>query len=110
MTLKTEKLIRWAVMTVLSAATLAVALPTIIVGRSASASNACVNNLMLLDKAKHRWAIENGRSMNDAPTIEELRPYLRRMWPCPQGGTYLPGKVGQPPRCSIGGEGHRLPE
>jgi hypothetical protein len=110
MTLQTEKLIRWAVLTVLSAATLAVALPNIIGSKTILASNACVNNLMQLDKAKKQWAIENGRTMNDAPTIEDLRPYAGRMWSCPQGGTYLPGKVGQPPRCSIGGEGHRLPD
>lgn len=78
-------------------------------------SGACVNNLRIIDAAKQEWGIENGKTTNDTPTWADLRPYLPNKYSlsrengsngipvCPEGGTYIIGKFGELPRCSIGG-------
>jgi hypothetical protein len=99
-----------AVVAAASLAVIALALlPAFIRARTTPAKNACVNNLRQLDGAKQQWELENHKSTNDVPTLEDLRPYLLRPLVCPQGGTYLPGRVGEPPRCSVGGS-HTLPQ
>jgi hypothetical protein len=65
--------------------------------------NSCVNNLRQLDGAKQQWELENHRTTNDVPTLTDLRTYVARPRVCPQGGTYIPGRVGELPTCSIGG-------
>lgn len=76
--------------------------------RRTPAANACVNNLRQLDGAKESWRLENHKTLNDTPRWEDLLPYLRKKPVCPQGGTYILGRVGEPPRCSLGGT-HTLP-
>jgi hypothetical protein len=73
-----------------------------------SASTICINNLRQLDGAKQVWALTYHKSTNDIPTMEDLRPWLKRQLVCPKGGTYIPGRVCDPPRCSLGGS-HTLP-
>ncbi len=71
--------------------------------------NTCVNNLRQLDGAKQQWELENRRATNDPPpAVAELRAYLRQALICPQGGTYTIGRVGESPKCSVGGS-HTLP-
>jgi general secretion pathway protein G len=94
---------------------LAVAIPNFIRATSTPASNACVNNLRQIEGAKQQWALENGKTTNDTPTWADIQPYLGRglqgeIPKCPQGGTYILGRVGEPPRCSIGGPRHSLPQ
>jgi hypothetical protein len=86
-----------------------VALPSFIRARNTPASNACVNNLRQLDGAKDQWRLENHKTKKDVPAWQDLLPYLREKPICPQGGTYLLGPVGEPPRCSLGGS-HALPQ
>lgn len=83
--------------------------PAIIRARTTPAMNACVNNLRQLDGVKELWVAENHKTTNDAPTWDDLVPYLRHKPVCPQGGTYILGRAGQPPRCSVGGT-HSIPE
>jgi hypothetical protein len=73
-----------------------------------SASTICINNLRQLEGAKQVWAVTYHKSNNDIPTMEDLRPWLKRQLVCPKGGTYIPGRVYGPPRCSLGGS-HTLP-
>jgi hypothetical protein len=75
-----------------------------------SASNACLNNLRQIDGAKQQWALENGKTTNDIPSWEGIRPYVGRGpqgdlsgLRCPYGGTYVLGRVGDSPRCSMCG-------
>jgi len=75
----------------------------------------CINGLGMIDGAKQEWALKGNRSTNAAPTLDDLRPYLRHIdekdldWlRCPSGGTYMIGQVGEPPTCSFGGPGHTL--
>jgi len=65
--------------------------------------NACVNSLRQLDGAKQQWVLENHKTTNDVPAWQDLLPYLRQKPVCPEGGTYILGRVGELPRCSHGG-------
>ena len=84
-------------------------LPAFIRARTTPAMNACVNNLRQLDGAKQQWELENHKTTNEVPTMEILRSFLVRPLVCLQGGTYTPGRVGEAPRCSVGGP-HALPQ
>jgi hypothetical protein len=95
---------------VLLGAILIAGLRAFLIARSETASNACLNNLREIDAAKNQWKIEKGKTTNDSPTWDDIRPYISRTIVCPQGGTYSIGKIGEPPTCSIGGRGHSLPK
>ena len=74
----------------------------------------CHFNLMQIDLIKYDWAGNEGKTTNDTPTWDDLRPYFPDFmtnsiyWTngrpiCPNGGIYKIGKVGERPKCSIGG-------
>jgi inosose dehydratase len=73
----------------------------------ASAAKKCIQNLISIDNAKERWALENLKLGGD-PVIEaEVNKYIKGGKPkCPSGGTYTYGKIGEDPRCSI--PGHQM--
>ena len=96
----------WLVMAV--AVFAGVVVPGLIGARSTPAVKGCIKNLRQLDAAKESWRLENHKTSNDAPGWLDLLPYLRDKPVCPQGGVYIVGTVGQPPRCSLGGM-HALP-
>lgn len=80
----------------------------------------CHELLVLTDLAKRDWAIDYGKTSNDTPTWDDLRPYFPDWatnklvrWTngspvCPEGGTYTIGRVGEVPRCSIGRYTHAV--
>jgi len=78
--------------------------------RSTPSAAPCVNNLLQIEGAKQSWALDNGRSTNDTPAWEDIRPFLKPTIKCPQGGTYILGRVGEAPKCSIGGPSHTVPQ
>ena len=91
-------------------------LPGFIRARNTSASNACVMHLRQIDGAKEQWVIENHKRTNDLVSWNNIKPYLSReqVPQCPDGGTYILGRVGEPPRCSlapalVGGKSHEPP-
>ena len=84
----------------------AIAIPNFVRARQTSQTNACINNLRIIDAAKQQWALENKKLSTDTPTIDELRPYIGRgpngeMPTCPDGGAYTIGTVAEKPACSI---------
>jgi hypothetical protein len=85
----------------------AIAIPNFVKARTTSQANACINNLRQIDAAKQQWALEKGKQSTDTPTMDDLKPYLRKIPHCPAGGTYTVNAVGQPPECSI--PDHKLP-
>jgi len=90
-----------------------ICIPNFIRARSTPATNACANNLRQFDGAKQQWALNNRQTKDDTPTWDDLCPYLggypdRGMPTCPQGGVYTLGRVGEPPRCSIGPPHHSI--
>jgi hypothetical protein len=79
----------------------------------------CHELLVLTDLAKRDWADNYGKTSNDTPTWDDLRFYLPDWvtnmvrWTngrpvCPEGGVYTIGRVGEPPKCSIGGYTHAV--
>ena len=82
-------------------------IPTFIRAWSTPASNACINNLRLIDAAKQQWALEKQQTNGAVVAWSDLVPYIGRMPKCPNGGVYSVGKIGELPKCSI--EGDTLP-
>ena len=81
--------------------------------RSAQISR-CVDNLHHIEILKREWANEKGKSSNDVPSWDDLRPYFPDRWSnsipvCPDGAMYTINRIGELPTCSIGGPGHSLP-
>jgi hypothetical protein len=78
--------------------------------KAAAQQNTCINHLRLIDGAKQQWALENGKSLNNIPTWEDIKPYLGRGGSgiplCPAGGTYQLNSVAQNPTCTV--PGHQL--
>ena len=88
-------------------------IPNYIRARSETASAACINNLRQIDGGKQEWAVENHKSKNEVPNWDDVRPYVGRgangsILVCPEGGTYILGRVDESPRCSIGGPQYTL--
>jgi hypothetical protein len=95
---------------------LAVGVPNFIRARATRAAAPCINNLRIIDAAKNEWALEFGKTTNNAPTWDDVRPYLpdsrsHSIPVCPDGGTYTLGRVGEPPTCSLADKewGHKMP-
>jgi hypothetical protein len=83
------------------------------------AKGACLNNLCFIDVAKQQWGLAhtNNANRNSALSPQDLFPYLpyanpsdglREVFTCPDGGVYTIGRVGEKPRCSLGGPDHTL--
>ena len=73
----------------------------------------CVDNLRRIETLKRDWALDEVKSSNSVPTWSDLRPFPES-WSnsipvCPANGRYNINRVGTPPTCSIGGDGHSLP-
>jgi myosin heavy subunit len=73
---------------------------------------ACINNLRQIEVAKHRWAMENGKSPELVPSMADLAPYLpknfQESFTCPSGGGYNINAVNAVATCTI--PGHVLPQ
>jgi prepilin-type N-terminal cleavage/methylation domain-containing protein len=85
---------------------LSVAAPSFVHARENSRAKACQHNLLQIQSAKERWAMDNRREATDTPTMVELaRPgvYMRGTPVCPGGGSYTIGRLDQLPTCSLGG-------
>ena len=103
-----------------AAALIAMAIPRVFPKRSAKLS-ACKLNLRLIDIHKDHWANDEGKTSNDTPTWDDLRSYFGGWetngmnWAngrpvCRGGGTYTIGRIGELPKCSIGGYDHSISE
>jgi hypothetical protein len=99
---------------------LLIAIPNLVRPHTIRSPNACVNNLRLIDSAKHQWALEKGKLPTDVPTASELRPYLGRGMPgelpyCPVDRTmtfensYSINSVAEKPTCKLWPSTHFLP-
>jgi hypothetical protein len=79
------------------------------VQQQVAAGNPCINNLRQIDGAKQQWALENQKTAEAIPTVQDITPYLRGgvLPACPQAGVYTINAVNALPTCSIAG--HALP-
>ncbi len=56
---------------------IAALVPNFVRARNTSQANAVLNNMRQLENAKQLWAEEHKKSGSDAPTFDDLKPYLR---------------------------------
>ena len=56
----------------------AIAIPNFVQARNAAMTNACINNLRVIDAAKQTWALENKRDDSQTPTPQDLDNYLKK--------------------------------
>ena len=80
-----------------------IAMPNFIKTRETAKKNTIINNLRLLDGAKEQWALENKKSGDAVPTMEDLGPYLGRgesgsSITSLAGEKYVLGKVSELPK------------
>ena len=79
----------------------AIAVPSFIQARTTSRTNACINNLRLIEAAKEQYAMANNLADGDAVTQGQIATYMRgTAFPvCPAGGTYDEKVVGTAATC-----------
>ena len=98
----------------------AIAIPNFVRARTTSQTNACINNLRIIDAGKGQWAMELGKMNTDTPAGSDIQPYLGRgsageLPFCPNDGaqgfgtSYSPNNVGTKPVCLILPTNHVLP-
>lgn len=85
----------------------AISIPAFTRARRTAQTNACINNLRLLNGAKDQWAIENFKSDFDMVMINDVAPYIKGGAPsCPALGNYMFTTVRMNALCSV--MGHML--
>ncbi len=72
----------------------------------------CIERLRIIDSAKQQWALEHGKTAEDTPIMDDLKPYLATFhsdgnMACPDGGIYTIHTVGEKPTCTTAH--HELP-
>src|SRR3982074_3618922 len=70
-----------------------IAVPNFVRARTASQTNACINNLRQIDGAAQTWALENKKQSTDTYTLSVIKPFIRldsngNLPACPGGGVY----------------------
>jgi prepilin-type N-terminal cleavage/methylation domain-containing protein len=54
----------------------AIGIPNFVRARQTSQTNACINNLRMVDEAKQEWALELGQAAGVTPSSSALTPYM----------------------------------
>ena len=82
----------------------AIAIPNFVRARQTAQTNACINNLRVIDQAKQEWALEKGQLNSTVPFSSDIVPYFGRsgatMPKEPLGGSYNILAINTPPACS----------
>jgi prepilin-type N-terminal cleavage/methylation domain-containing protein len=85
----------------------AIAIPNFVKARQTAQTNACINNLRIIDAAKQQWALEKGQVNTVTPDSSDIIPYLGRggsVMPAePLNGSYTINALSIVPYCSIAG-------
>jgi prepilin-type N-terminal cleavage/methylation domain-containing protein len=98
----------------------AIAIPNFVRARTTAQTNACINNLRIIDGAKGQWAMEQHKQNTDTPAGTDIQPYMGRgssgtLPTCPNDSaqtfatSYSPNNVGTKPACLILATNHVLP-
>ncbi len=87
----------------------AIAVPSFIQARNTSRTNACINNLRLIEAAKEQYAMANNLADGAAVTQAQIATFMRgNVFPkCPASGVYDEKVVGTSATCTIAN--HVLP-
>jgi hypothetical protein len=61
--------------------------------------------LRKIDGAKVQWKLEKLKSPGDMPSWADIQPFMPANWTnlktCPDGGTYVLGRIGESPKCTF---------
>ncbi len=97
----------------------ALCIPSLLNSRARAQTNACIDNLRMIDAAQQQWALENGKTGTSVPQSSDLQPYLGRgtgqLPVCPADTTlsfsssYTINNCETPPTCNILPSTHFLP-
>jgi prepilin-type N-terminal cleavage/methylation domain-containing protein len=100
----------------------AIAIPNFVRARQTSQTNACINNLRLIDGAKQQWALETKQAATATPAADgsDIKPFLGRgaggsLPACPLDSTvdfatsYDIKDIATAPLCKIDAGNHKLP-
>ncbi len=92
-----------------------IAIPNYVQAREEARRNTCVNNLMQIDGAVARWALEQKKDAGDPVTYEDISAYLARTVACPSGGrsfadSYTLTTVDAKPVCQRKPAAHKITE
>lgn len=83
----------------------AIGIPNFVRARQTSLTNACLNNLRIIDQAKQQWALEYGQTSTASPMSSDILPYFGRTGSAmpnePTGGSYNINPISTAPTCSI---------
>ncbi len=83
----------------------AIGIPNFVRARQTSQTNACINNLRIIDQAKQQWALEYGQVSTTVPQSSDLMPYFGRTGAAmpqePLGGSYNINAISTAPTCSM---------
>jgi prepilin-type N-terminal cleavage/methylation domain-containing protein len=83
----------------------AMGIPNFVRARQTAQTNACINNLRIIDQSKQQWALETGQPASATPVGSNLVPYFGRSGTAmpvePVGGNYNINPLPTPPTCSI---------
>ena len=84
---------------------LLVVLPSFEEARSASSTNACINNLRQIEGAKSQVALRDGLEPGTPMDTVEMKAKVEELLdggnPCPQGGTYTYNAIGLTASCTL---------
>ena len=73
-------------------------------GARVKSAQPCWHKLVNIQAAKDQWALETHAAPGSAVTVPNILPYLSAMPTCPvAGATYIIGKLGEEPRCTVHG-------
>lgn len=82
----------------------AIGIPNFVRARQSAQTDACINNLRVIDQAKQQWALEKGQLSSAIPLTSDITIYFGRgvstMPMEPVGGSYNILAVNTPPTCS----------
>lgn len=91
-----------------------IAVPNMIRTRTTTRTNACINNLRVIEYAIQQWALESRKDASSIVEFSDISPYMRRSVLCPAGGTsfansYEISTVASQPICQRVPGAHLLP-
>ena len=97
----------------------AIAIPNLMRAKTSANTNACIDNLRLIDAAKQQWALETGAAGTTVPATSSIQPYLGRgngeLPVCPLDNqqqfdsSYIMNNCQTSPTCKIDTVNHKLP-
>jgi prepilin-type N-terminal cleavage/methylation domain-containing protein len=83
----------------------AIGIPNFVRARQTTQTNACINNLRIIDQAKQQWALEYGQVSTAVPQSSDIAPYFGRTGTAmpqePLGGSYNINAISTAPTCSM---------